>query len=168
MLPIRALARFWSVALGWPITIDETDEVVIEPPADDPAQEGQIPLVFVPVPEPKTTKNRIHLDLASTSADHQRAMVTRLGGFGARQIDIGQRDVSWVVIAPAFTRIAKRRGRDDRRVAAASRLLNLIFYGLRDGEIRCPHPGGRLSTVRTQPRRELEDRRGPPRASPMS
>jgi hypothetical protein len=62
VLPIRALARFWSVALGWPITIDETDEVVIEPPADDPAQEGQIPLVFVPVPEPKTTKNRIHLD----------------------------------------------------------------------------------------------------------
>jgi hypothetical protein len=137
VLPIRALARFWSVALGWPITIDETDEVVIEPPADDPAQEGQIPLVFVPVPEPKTTRNRIHLDLASTSADHQRAMVTRLGSFGARQIDIGQRDVSWVVIAPAFTRIAKRRGVMIARVAAARRLLSLIFYGLRDGEIRC-------------------------------
>jgi len=94
-----ALARFWSVALGWPITVDEPDEVVVEPPADDPAQEGQIPLVFVFVPEPKTTKNRIHLDLASTSADHQRAMVTRLEGLGARQIDIGQRDVSWVVMA---------------------------------------------------------------------
>jgi hypothetical protein len=59
VLPIRALARFESVVVGWPITIDVTDEVVIEPPTDDPAQEGQIPLVFVPVPEPKTTKNRI-------------------------------------------------------------------------------------------------------------
>lgn len=168
MLPIRALARFWSVALGWPITIDETDEVVIEPPADDPAQEGQIPLVFVPVPEPKTTKNRIHLDLASTSADHQRAMVTRLGSFGARQIDIGQRDVSWVVIAPAFTRIAKRRGRDDRpgrRGEETAQPHLLRAAGRRDP---LPHPGGQLSTVRTQPRRELEDRRGPPRASPMS
>jgi predicted enzyme related to lactoylglutathione lyase len=94
-----ALARFWSVALGWPITLDEPEEVVVEPPVDDPAQEGQIPLVFVPVPEPKTTKNRIHLDVASTSADHQRALVTRLEGLGARQIDIGQRDVSWVVMA---------------------------------------------------------------------
>lgn len=94
-----ALARFWSAALGWPITADEPDEVVIEPPVDDPAQQGQIPLVFVPVTGPKTAKNRIHLDLASTSADHQRAMVTRLEALGARQIDIGQRDVSWVVMA---------------------------------------------------------------------
>src|SRR5829696_1185990 len=94
-----ALARFWSAALEWPVTVDEPDEVVIEPPADDPAQGGQLPLVFVPVLDPKTAKNRIHLDLASTSADHQRATVRRLEGFGAQRIDIGQRDVSWVVMA---------------------------------------------------------------------
>jgi hypothetical protein len=34
-------------------------------------------------------------------------------------------------------RIAKRRGVMIPRVAAARKLLNLIFYGLRDGEIRC-------------------------------
>jgi predicted enzyme related to lactoylglutathione lyase len=94
-----SLARFWSAALGWPITVEEPDEVVIEPPVDDPAQQGQLPLVFVPVTEPKMAKNRIHVDLASTSADDQRATVTRLEGLGARQIDIGQRDVSWVVMA---------------------------------------------------------------------
>jgi predicted enzyme related to lactoylglutathione lyase len=94
-----ALARFWSAALEWPVTVDEPDEVVIEPPEDDPAQEGQLPLVFVPVTDPKTAKNRIHLDLASTSADHQRATVTRLEGLGAERIDIGQGDVSWVVMA---------------------------------------------------------------------
>jgi hypothetical protein len=62
------LARFWSGALAWPVTFDEPDEVVIEPPKDDPAQAGQLPLVFVPVPEPKTSKNLVHLDVASTCA----------------------------------------------------------------------------------------------------
>jgi hypothetical protein len=41
-------------------------------------------------------------------------------------------------IAPAFKRIAKRRGVMIARVAAAARkLLRLVYYGLRDGEIRC-------------------------------
>jgi transposase len=40
-------------------------------------------------------------------------------------------------ITPAFVRIAKRRGVMIARVAAARKLLTLVFYGLRDGEIRC-------------------------------
>ena len=36
-----------------------------------------------------------------------------------------------------YRRIAERRGRNIARVAAARRLLTLIYYGLRDGEIRC-------------------------------
>jgi transposase len=40
-------------------------------------------------------------------------------------------------IAPAFMRIATRRGKMIGRVAAARKLLTLVFYGLRDGEIRC-------------------------------
>jgi hypothetical protein len=94
-----ALARFWSAALAWPVTFEDPDEVVIEPPEDDPAQACQLLLVFVPVSEPKTTKNRIHLDLSSRSVDHQAALVARLEGLGGRQIDIGQRHVSWVVMA---------------------------------------------------------------------
>ena len=41
-------------------------------------------------------------------------------------------------IAPAFMRIQKRQGTMIARVAAARKLLTLVFYGLRDGEIRCP------------------------------
>ena len=94
------LARFWSRALEWPVTFEEPDEVVIEPPDDDPARAGQLPLVFVPIPELKTSKNRVHLDVASTSEDHKAALVARLEELGARQIDIGQPDdVSWVVMA---------------------------------------------------------------------
>jgi transposase len=40
-------------------------------------------------------------------------------------------------IAPAYHRIAERRGNKIARVAAARKLLTLVFYGLRDGEIRC-------------------------------
>jgi transposase len=40
-------------------------------------------------------------------------------------------------ITPAYMRIAKRRGQMIGRVAAARKLLTLVFYGLRDGEIRC-------------------------------
>jgi len=40
-------------------------------------------------------------------------------------------------IAPAYNRIAERRGKMIARVAAGRRLLTLVYYGLRDGEIRC-------------------------------
>ncbi len=40
-------------------------------------------------------------------------------------------------IAPAYQRIAERRGNKIARVAAARKLLTLVYYGLRDGEIRC-------------------------------
>jgi transposase len=40
-------------------------------------------------------------------------------------------------ISGSFHRIADRRGRNIARVAAARKLLTLVYYGLRDGEIRC-------------------------------
>lgn len=40
-------------------------------------------------------------------------------------------------IRDTYRRIAARRGTKIARVAAARRLLTLVFYGLRDGEIRC-------------------------------
>lgn len=39
-----------------------------------------------------------------------------------------------------YVRIAKARGRNVARVAAARKLLTLVYYGLRDGEIRCLAP----------------------------
>ncbi|MGO9406416.1 MAG: IS110 family transposase [Acidimicrobiales bacterium] len=40
-------------------------------------------------------------------------------------------------IAPTYARVAARRGMMIARVAAARKLLCLVYYGLRDGEIRC-------------------------------
>jgi hypothetical protein len=93
------LARFWAGALGWSITHEDPQVVVIKPPSDDPVQAGQLPLVLVQVDDPKTVKNRVHLDLGSTSAEHQAAEVARLVELGARPVDIGQTDVPWEVLA---------------------------------------------------------------------
>jgi phosphoribosyl-ATP pyrophosphohydrolase len=40
-------------------------------------------------------------------------------------------------IKPSYSRIAARRGNKIARVAAARKLLTLVYYGLRDGEVRC-------------------------------
>ena len=40
-------------------------------------------------------------------------------------------------VATLNHRVADRRGRSIGRVAGARRLLNIVYYGLRDGEIRC-------------------------------
>ena len=48
---------------------------------------------------PKTGKNRLHFDLAPPVRGDQQAEVKRLVSLGATRIDIGQGEVSWVVMA---------------------------------------------------------------------
>jgi|SRR5580658_9161198 predicted enzyme related to lactoylglutathione lyase len=95
-------ARFWADALGWEADTDDPGESSVAPAGFSYPGTSAVPLVFVPVREPKTVKNRVHLDLASTSLDHQAALVDRVIGLGARHLDIGQGDVSWVVLADPF------------------------------------------------------------------
>ena len=51
------------------------------------------------VTEPKTSKLRVHIDVAPLAGDDHTAEIERLRALGARQIDIGQGDVSWIVLA---------------------------------------------------------------------
>jgi transposase len=44
------------------------------------------------------------------------------------------------VLDAQYQRIAKRRGRNKARIALARKVLTLVYYGLRDGEIRCLAP----------------------------
>ena len=90
-----ALARFWSGATGWPITLEEPDEVVVEPPDGEPG----IALVFGSTTDPKVVKNRVHIDLDSRSPEHQAELVERVRRAGATPLDIGQGAVPWVVLA---------------------------------------------------------------------
>jgi catechol 2,3-dioxygenase-like lactoylglutathione lyase family enzyme len=91
------LASFWTDVLGWRRTYDTDDEVVLEPPKGSP-EDGVAPdLLFLRVPETKSVKNRLHLDLRP---DDQESEVRRVEGLGARRVSVGQgADASWVVLA---------------------------------------------------------------------
>jgi catechol 2,3-dioxygenase-like lactoylglutathione lyase family enzyme len=90
------IASFWQSALGWRRTFEKDDEVVLEPPEGSP-EDGIVPdLLFLKVPEGKIVKNRLHLDLRPVD---QAAEVARLEALGARLLDVGQGDVSWVVMS---------------------------------------------------------------------
>jgi predicted enzyme related to lactoylglutathione lyase len=86
-----ALARFWASVLDWTIFYESDEEVVVS--KDDKTWPG---LAFVPVPEAKTVKDRLHIDLAPDDRD---AEVARIVALGAKVIDIGQGDVGWKVLA---------------------------------------------------------------------
>jgi uncharacterized protein (TIGR03086 family) len=89
------VAAFWAAVLGWEPRREAG--YVWMSASGDPADGGLI-LAFVPVPEPKTVKNRVHIDLATTGCD-QSEEVERLLALGASRVDIGQGDVPWVVLA---------------------------------------------------------------------
>ena len=63
---------------------------------DDPVA---VCMDILAVPDPKTVKNRVHVDLATTSAAHQAELVARLQDLGATPVDVGQGDVPWTVLA---------------------------------------------------------------------
>jgi hypothetical protein len=86
------LAEFWAAVLGWHRT--GRYQGAIEIAGDD----GGPSLTFVPVPEVKSVKNRLHIDLNPVGCD-QSAELERLLALGARRVDIGQGDKPWVVLA---------------------------------------------------------------------
>jgi Glyoxalase-like domain len=86
-----ALGRWWAEALGWVVVDEGDDEIEIRPARD------RLPgLIFVRVPEAKTSKNRLHLDFRPDDRD---AEVERLLSLGAVRADVGQGEVTWVVLA---------------------------------------------------------------------
>jgi hypothetical protein len=87
----ESLGRWWQKALQWVIVNDAPDEFEIRPAPE------QLPgLLFVPVPESKIVKNRLHLDLRP---DNQKLEVDRLLALGATRVDVGQGEQPWVVLA---------------------------------------------------------------------
>ena len=90
----REVGYFWSEALGWPLVWDQDQETAIRSPHGGPKITwGGPPLT------PKTGKYRLHFDLAPPVDGDLQAEVDRLVSLGATRIDIGQGDVSWVVMA---------------------------------------------------------------------
>jgi Glyoxalase-like domain len=91
----RAIAEWWARVLDYELSADSTDDVVelVGPEGSGPT------LVFARVPESKSVKNRVHLDLNARGTS-QATELQRLLDLGATTIDVGQGpDVDWIVLA---------------------------------------------------------------------
>ena len=103
-----ALARFWADVLGRQVAEDSTSEHVILLPGDGDTSGPRI--TFNTVPEPKTVKNRLHLDLISDTFD---AETERLQSLSAHRLrDLQRRQVP----LDDLRRYRRQRVRPDRRV----------------------------------------------------
>jgi hypothetical protein len=90
----RLIADFWCAVLGWQIVDTDGDVITI-----GPADRSWPTIDVVAVPERKTIKNRLHLDLRADGVS-TAAELDRLASLGARPADVGQPpDASWVVLA---------------------------------------------------------------------
>lgn len=93
------LGGFWAQALGWEISSEAPGVTNLEPAGFAYPDPIAVCVDLVVSTEPKTVKNRVHVDLATTSAAHQAQSVARLKDLGATPVDIGQGDVPWTVLA---------------------------------------------------------------------
>ncbi|MDQ4065711.1 MAG: VOC family protein, partial [Actinomycetota bacterium] len=91
----RKLGEFWKEALGLDVAWEDDDGSEYALKGNGWAN-SYWHVLFYKAPDPKQVKNRLHLDLVPEDQD---AEVARLEALGARRVDIGQRDVSWVVMA---------------------------------------------------------------------
>jgi hypothetical protein len=86
------LAQFWAQVLGYDLDEESTtDEALLTDPRGQGTQ-----LLFLTVPEGKSVKNRLHLDLRPTTT--MRAEVERLEALGAQRAAPFQDIKDWTVL----------------------------------------------------------------------
>jgi len=108
---LRKLADFWCAVLDYQILAEREGGIAIGPPhmptawAPGSAAEWKVrarrgpptpTIEFVPVPDSKAVKNRVHLDVSPLG--DQQEEVDRILALGATNADIGQGDSKWVVL----------------------------------------------------------------------
>lgn len=104
----RAQAEFWGQVLGYRFGGAEEDEAWIEDPSgkrDD--------VLFLAVPEAKSLKNRLHLDLRPNRTRDEE--VERLKGLGATVLEgFGGPEATWIVMQdPEGNEFCVLRGPED-------------------------------------------------------
>ncbi|WP_314171815.1 VOC family protein [Streptomyces winkii] len=97
------LAGFWCSVLGYEVQDEDDGLVTIGSPSvpEGKVRLGPVPptLTFTRVPEGKSAKNRLHVDVNPTDRE-QDDEVRRLIDLGARRAEVGQTgDETWVCLA---------------------------------------------------------------------
>jgi predicted enzyme related to lactoylglutathione lyase len=109
-----ALARFWGEVLGWQIFSDDDPEVLVAP--SFPRSGDGPTLLFIPVPEPRTVKNRVHLDIQPVTGTRDEE-VARLAALGATVVEDHRtpQGTGWVWMSdPEGNDFCVERGTDER------------------------------------------------------
>ena len=108
----RALAGFWSAITGWNVYYDDDPEVVLAPcyPYDGTG------MLFIPVPEGKTAKNRLHLDLSPERVTRDEMVETAVtAGATVLGDHRGADGAGWVTLAdPEGNEFCIERGETER------------------------------------------------------
>jgi predicted GNAT superfamily acetyltransferase len=115
-LDVAAQAEWWRETLGWRTVYESDDEVEIVPAhvteeltRSTPWEQVGPGILFGLVPEHKSVKNRLHIDLAPHTSDDRDTEIARLIERGARLVDVGQgSDASWTVLADPEASVTKR------------------------------------------------------------
>ena len=88
------LAAFWAPALGYASVGAAGAYVVLVP------QQAAAPkLLLQHVPEPKTVKNRMHLDIETADVEAEAARLEALGAHRLRADMVHEHGTSWIVMA---------------------------------------------------------------------
>ncbi len=89
------VGQFWADALGYDVDRSEDDLASVV------ARDGQGPrLLFLQVPEGKSVKNRVHLDLAATDMETEVERLVNLGARTVKLYDYGSADRFMVMQDP--------------------------------------------------------------------
>jgi predicted enzyme related to lactoylglutathione lyase len=124
-----ALARFWAAVLGWNVYHSDDPEVLVAPQFP-PATDGPT-MLFIPVPEPRSVKNRVHVDLQPSDRTRDEE-VERLRALGATVVEDHRDDagLGWVWMAdPEGNDFCVERGKAERAASAKSRSFHLAEDG---------------------------------------
>ena len=89
-----AVVDFWAAALGYERRPVNGQYLALVPPD---AVVGHPPILFQQVPEPKTTKNRVHLDFRAEDRADEVARLIGLGATVLAERSLG--DFCWTVLA---------------------------------------------------------------------
>ena len=112
----RELAGFWSILTGWNVYYDDDPEVVLAPsfPYDGTG------MLFIPVPEGKTAKNRLHLDLSPERGTRDELVETAVAAGATVLGDHRNTDgTGWVTLTdPEGNEFCIERGEAERGTPA--------------------------------------------------
>src|SRR5579863_4567547 len=96
------LARFWCSVLGYEVQDEDDGVIAIGSPMVPEGKDrpGPVPptLTFAHVPEGKTVKNRLHLDVNPTDRSQDEEMA-RLIALGATLLSDNRPEFGWVTLA---------------------------------------------------------------------